>query len=130
MFSDMDDMYFTNPSEADSIIDEATDRLRDLIRDDERFECFDFTIAAAFIKLFAGFILILEVSVKRDRVEISVALLIQSAAKSKVEFRIISLDGFIRTSIDTVILIIKVGVFPEAKDKRGFDLFTVCIDFI
>lgn len=34
MFSDMDDMYFTNPSEADSIIDEATDRLRDLIRDD------------------------------------------------------------------------------------------------
>lgn len=34
MFSDMDDMYFTNPSEADSVIDEATDRLRDLIRDD------------------------------------------------------------------------------------------------
>ena len=34
MFSDMDDMYFTNPSEADSIIDEATDRLRDLIKDD------------------------------------------------------------------------------------------------
>nr|DAQ27392.1 MAG TPA: Inhibitor of TRAP, regulated by-TRAP, AT, TRAP, tryptophan RNA-binding [Caudoviricetes sp.] len=34
MFSDMDDMYFTNPSEADSIIDEATDRLRDLIRND------------------------------------------------------------------------------------------------
>lgn len=30
----MDDMYFTNPSEADSIIDEATDRLRDLIKDD------------------------------------------------------------------------------------------------
>lgn len=34
MFSDMDDMYFTNPSEADSIIDEATDRLRNLIKDD------------------------------------------------------------------------------------------------
>lgn len=34
MFSDMDDMYFTNPSKADSIIDEATDRLRDLIKDD------------------------------------------------------------------------------------------------
>lgn len=34
MFSDMDEMYFTNPSEADSIIDEATDRLRDLIKDD------------------------------------------------------------------------------------------------
>ena len=34
MFSDMDDMYFTTPSEADSIIDEATDRLRDLIKDD------------------------------------------------------------------------------------------------
>ena len=34
MFSDMDDMYFTNPSEADSIIDEATDRIRDLIKDD------------------------------------------------------------------------------------------------
>mgnify|MGYP004629602731 FL=1 len=30
----MDEMYFTNPSEADSIIDEATDRLRDLIKDD------------------------------------------------------------------------------------------------
>lgn len=30
----MDDMYFTNPSKADSIIDEATDRLRDLIKDD------------------------------------------------------------------------------------------------
>lgn len=34
MFSDMDDMYFTNPSEADSIIDEATNSLRDLIKDD------------------------------------------------------------------------------------------------
>lgn len=34
MFSDMDEMYFTNPSETDSIIDEATDRLRDLIKDD------------------------------------------------------------------------------------------------
>ena len=34
MFSDMDDMYFTNPSEADSIINQATDRLRDLIKDD------------------------------------------------------------------------------------------------
>lgn len=34
MFSDMDEMYFTNPSEADSIINEATDRLRDLIKDD------------------------------------------------------------------------------------------------
>lgn len=34
MFSDMDDMYFTYPSKADSIIDEATDRLRDLIKDD------------------------------------------------------------------------------------------------
>lgn len=34
MFSDMDDMYFTTPSEADSIIDEATNRLRDLIKDD------------------------------------------------------------------------------------------------
>ena len=34
MFSDTDNMYFTNPSEADSIIDEATDRLRDLIKDD------------------------------------------------------------------------------------------------
>lgn len=33
MFSDMDEMYFTNPSEADSIINEATDRLRDLIKD-------------------------------------------------------------------------------------------------
>lgn len=30
----MDDMYFTYPSKADSIIDEATDRLRDLIKDD------------------------------------------------------------------------------------------------
>lgn len=34
MFSDMDDMYFTNPDEVDSIIDEATNRLRDLIKDD------------------------------------------------------------------------------------------------
>ena len=35
MFSDMDeDMYFTNPSEVDSIIDEATNNLRDLIKDD------------------------------------------------------------------------------------------------
>lgn len=34
MFSDIDDMYFTNPSEADSIIDEATNSLRDLIKDD------------------------------------------------------------------------------------------------
>lgn len=34
MLSDMDEMYFTNPGEADSIIDEATDRLRDLIKDD------------------------------------------------------------------------------------------------
>ena len=34
MFSDMDEMYFTNPSEADSIIDEATNSLRDLIKDD------------------------------------------------------------------------------------------------
>lgn len=34
MFSDMDDMYFTNPDEVDSIIDEATDRLRSLIKDD------------------------------------------------------------------------------------------------
>lgn len=34
MFSDMDEMYFTNPSEADSIIDEATNHLRDLIKDD------------------------------------------------------------------------------------------------
>lgn len=32
--SDIDDMYFTNPSEADSIIDEATNSLRDLIKDD------------------------------------------------------------------------------------------------
>ena len=32
--SDIDDMYFTNPSEADSIIDEATERLRDLVKDD------------------------------------------------------------------------------------------------
>ena len=65
-----------------------------------------------------------------DGVEVAVALLVQSAAKSKVKFRIIGLDGFIRTSIDTVVLIIKVGVLPEAEDKRGFDLFTVCIDFI
>lgn len=34
MFSDMDEMYFTNPSEADSIIDEAINSLRDLIKDD------------------------------------------------------------------------------------------------
>lgn len=34
MFNDMDEMYFTNPSEADSIIDEATSRLRDLVKDD------------------------------------------------------------------------------------------------
>lgn len=34
MLSDIDDMYFTNPSEADCIIDEATDRLRNLINDD------------------------------------------------------------------------------------------------
>lgn len=34
--SDIDDMYFTNPSEADSIIDEATNSLRDLIKDDVR----------------------------------------------------------------------------------------------
>lgn len=34
MFGNMDDMYFTNPDEVDSIIDEATARLRDLIKDD------------------------------------------------------------------------------------------------
>ena len=34
MISDMDNMYFTNPDEVDSIIDEATNRLRDLIKDD------------------------------------------------------------------------------------------------
>ena len=34
MFNDMDEMYFTNPSEADSIVDEATSRLRDLVKDD------------------------------------------------------------------------------------------------
>lgn len=87
-------------------------------------------IAAALIKLFAGFILIFKIGVKRDGIEVAVALLIQSAAKGKVEFRIIGLDGFIRTSIDTVVLVIKVRVFPEAEYKRGFDLFTVCIDLI
>ena len=34
MFGNMDDMYFTNPDEVDIIIDEATNRLRDLIKDD------------------------------------------------------------------------------------------------
>ena len=68
--------------------------------------------------------------VERDRVEVAVALFIQSTAKGKIEFRIIGLDGFIRTSIDAVVLVIKVGVLPEAEDKRGFDLFTVCIDFM
>lgn len=34
MFSDKDEMYFTDPIEADNIIDEATNRLRDLIKDD------------------------------------------------------------------------------------------------
>lgn len=34
MFGNMDDMYFTNPDEVDNIIDEATNRLRDLIKDD------------------------------------------------------------------------------------------------
>lgn len=33
MFGNMDDMYFTNPDEVDIIIDEATNRLRDLIKD-------------------------------------------------------------------------------------------------
>lgn len=111
-------------------LDDLIEIAIDVIRVDERFERLDFTIAAAFIKLFAGFILILEVSVKCDRIEVAIALLIQSAAKSKVEFRIIGLDGFIRTSIDAVVLVIKVGVLPEAEYKRGFDLFTVCIDFM
>lgn len=102
----------------------------DVIRVDERFKRFDLTIAAAFIKLFAGFILIFKIGVERDGIEVAVSLLIQSAAKSKVEFRIIGLDGFIRTSIDTVVLVIKVWVLPEAEDKRCFDLFTVCIDFM
>lgn len=102
----------------------------DIIRVDKRFERFYLVIAAAFIKFFTGFVLILEVSIKCDRVEVAIALLIQSAAKSKVEFRIIGLDGFIRTSIDAVVLVIKVGVLPEAEYKRGFDLFTICIDFM
>lgn len=102
----------------------------DVIRVDKRFERFDLTIAAALIEFFAGFILILEIGVERDRVEVAIALLIQSAAKSKVEFRIIGLNGFIRTSIDAVVLVIKEGVLPEAEYKRGFDLFTICIDFM
>lgn len=66
---------------------------------------------------------------ERDGVKISVALLIEGATKAEIELGIVTLDGFIFADVETVVLIVEIGVAPKAEYEWSLDLLTVGVDF-
>lgn len=65
---------------------------------------------------------------ERDGIKVAVALLIESAAKAEIELGIVTLDGFILADVETVVLIVEIGVTPKAEYERSLDLLTVGVD--
>lgn len=88
----------------------------------------DLAVAAALVEFHTERVLVHEIGVERDGVKVAVALLIEGAAKAEIELGIVTLDGFILADVETVVLIVEIGVAPKAEYERSFDLLTVGID--
>lgn len=65
---------------------------------------------------------------ERDGIKVAVALLIEGAAKTEIELGIVTLDSFILANVETVVLIVEIGVAPKAEYERSLDLLTVGVD--
>ena len=88
----------------------------------------DLAIAAALVEFHTECVLVHEIGVERDGVEVAVALLIEGAAKAEIKLGIVTLDSFILADVETVVLIVEIGVSPKAEYERSLDLLTVGVN--